>query len=122
MLRSFDLEYFGSFQHILDTLQEPFIRTRQRCLYFGTPAGTDLRNHSYTFFDSFGYLRDVLTRLPTIADAQLPELLPDGWIAGHPHHRLEHREREANQARTRRKNRRARRRELARAKSKSKPK
>lgn len=72
--------------------------------------------------DPLAYLRDVLTRLPGINNDQLAELLPDRWIAKHPDHRLEHREREANRAETRRRDRRARRRQLARIQSKAKPK
>ena len=34
--------------------------------------------------DSFLYLRDVFTRLPSLPSSQLEELLPDGWLAAHP--------------------------------------
>ncbi len=34
--------------------------------------------------DPFGYLQDVLRRLPSLPTAQLGELLPDAWFASHP--------------------------------------
>lgn len=34
--------------------------------------------------DPFRYLVDVLCRLPTTSDDQLPELLPDTWIRANP--------------------------------------
>ncbi len=72
--------------------------------------------------DPYAYLRDVLTRMPTISVDQLPDLLPDHWIEKNPAHRLQHREREALQAESRRRQRRSRRRQLAHVKSKSKGK
>jgi len=34
--------------------------------------------------DSFLYLRDVFTRLPSLPPSRLEELLPDRWLAAHP--------------------------------------
>ncbi len=71
--------------------------------------------------DPYAYLCDVLTDLPTTTGHDhLAELSPDRFTASHPKHRLEHREREASQAKARRKDRRARRRQLARVQSNSK--
>lgn len=104
---------------------------RNNWLFLGSEKGGHTAAVLYTLvvsckrlrIDPYAYLRDVLTRLPTITGNDLlAELLPDHWIARHPEHRLEHREREACQAKARRKDRRARRKQLARARSKTKPK
>lgn len=104
---------------------------RNNWLFVGSEKGGRTAAVLYTLvvsckrlrIDPYAYLRDVLTYLPTITgNDPLAELLPDRWIAKHPEHRLEHREREASQAKARRKDRRARRRQLHRIRPKSKPK
>jgi transposase len=70
--------------------------------------------------DPLAYVRDVLERLPMIADddhERLDALLPDRWIQENSEHRLQHRERESRQAAERRRDRRARRRRLAAARA-----
>jgi transposase len=37
--------------------------------------------------EPWAYLRDLFTRLPSLPDDQLDELLPDRWLATHPQHR-----------------------------------
>ena len=37
--------------------------------------------------DPFGYLKDILERLPTHPGDGLEELLPDAWFAAHPNTR-----------------------------------
>jgi hypothetical protein len=92
---------------------------RTNWLFVGSDQGGETAAVLYTLvasckrlrIDPFAYLRDVLSRLPTIStDEELHELLPDRWVNKHPEHRLAHREREAHQAEQRRRNRRARRR------------
>lgn len=63
--------------------------------------------------DPFAYLRDVFTRLPSIASQEIAELLPDCWIKQHPSARLAHRVEEATRAAGRRRARRAARRRAA---------
>jgi transposase len=63
--------------------------------------------------DPFAYLRDVFTRMPSIAPDQVEELLPDHWIQKHLESRLAHREKETTTADARRRARRAHRRQLA---------
>lgn len=89
-------------------------------LFFGSPAG----GHSAAVFygltatcrrlriDPYAYLKDVFMRLPTcdVEDKEsLAPLLPDRWLAEHPHHQLQNRVNEANNKATQKRNRRAQR-------------
>jgi transposase len=40
-----------------------------------------------TAVEPWAYLRDLFTRLPSLPDDQLDELLPDRWLTIHPQHR-----------------------------------
>jgi hypothetical protein len=44
---------------------------------FGVVSSCQRHGH-----DPFGYLRDVLERLPTLPKERVAELLPDRWTAG----------------------------------------
>jgi transposase len=62
---------------------------RKNWLFFGSPQGGKTAAVLYTFtstcrrlgVEPWAYLKDVLTRLPTTPQEQLPELLPDRWQA-----------------------------------------
>jgi transposase len=62
---------------------------RKNWLFFGSPQGGKTAAILYTFtstcrrlgVEPWAYLQDVLTRLPTTAPEQLPDLLPDRWRA-----------------------------------------
>ena len=83
-------------------------------MIFYTLTSTCRRLH----VDPSAYLRDVFTRLPQMSTGQFVDLLPDRWLAMHPQHRLEIREREADdRARRKRESRARRRRRFARASS-----
>ena len=34
--------------------------------------------------DPYGYLRDVLSRLPSMTNRQIPEVTPEAWCRAHP--------------------------------------
>jgi transposase len=101
-------------------LKNPVIG-RKNWLFFGNPQGgrtaailltltMSCKRHN---IDPFAYLRDVYTRLPTMADSELESLLPDRWIQEHPEHRIQERVGEAqHRARRKRSKRAARRRKL----------
>jgi transposase len=62
---------------------------RKNWLFFGSPQGGKTAAVLYTFtstcrrlgVEPWAYLKDVLTRLPTTPQEQLPDLLPDRWQA-----------------------------------------
>jgi len=60
--------------------------------------------------DPYAYLRDVITRMPSMAASELGTLLPDRWIEDHPEHRIQERVDEAVQRAERKRRRRAERR------------
>jgi transposase len=65
---------------------------RKNWLFFGSPRGGKTAAILYTFtstcrrlgVEPWAYLKDVLTRLPTTPQEQLPELLADRWQAAQP--------------------------------------
>jgi len=56
-------------------------------MFFGAADAGDRSAILYTIveccrrrgLDPFAYLRDVLTRLPTMTTDQIPEVTPEGW-------------------------------------------
>ena len=62
---------------------------RKNWLFFGSPKGGKTAAVLYSFtstcrrlgVEPWAYLKDVLTRLPTTSQEQLPNLLPDRWQA-----------------------------------------
>lgn len=91
-------------------------------LFFASTAGGEAAMIFYTLtstcrrlhVDPSAYLRDVFTRLPQMSGDALAEFLPDRWLAAHPQHRLEIREREAHDRARRKRESRARRRRALR--------
>lgn len=91
-------------------------------LFFASTAGGEAAMIFYTLtstcrrlhVDPSAYLRDVFTRLPQMSRDALAELLPDRWLAAHPQHRLELREREADGRAQRKRESRAKRRRALR--------
>ncbi len=73
-------------------------------LFFASTAGGEAAMIYYTLtstcrrlhVDPSAYLRDVFTWLPQTSEDLLADLLPDRWLSAHPQHRLELREREAD--------------------------
>lgn len=92
-------------------------------LFFASTAGGEAAMIYYTLtstcrrlhVDPSAYLRDVFTRLPQVPRDKLVDLLPDRWLATHPQHRLEIREREADDRARRKRESRARRRRALRS-------
>lgn len=78
---------------------------RKAWLFFGNPQGGHTAATLFTLtkscnrhrIDPFAYLRDVYTRLPTMAESELDGLLPDRWLQKHPEHLIEPRVHEAQQ-------------------------
>lgn len=76
---------------------------RKNHLFFASPGGGEAAMVFYTLtstcrrlhIDPSAYLRDVFERLPRMSGDQVECLLPDHWLAEHPQHRLEVREKEA---------------------------
>ena len=108
-------------------LKNPVIG-KKNWLFFGNPHGgrtaailltltMSCKRHN---IDPFAYLRDVYTRLPTMADWELESLLPDRWIQEHPEHRIQERVGEAQQRAGRKRAKRAARRRNLQASSQSK--
>jgi hypothetical protein len=91
-------------------------------LFFASYAGGKAATVFYTLtstcrrlhVDPSAYMRDLFTRWPQVGTNSLEEFLPDRWLAAHPQHRLEIREREANDRSRRKRDSRARRRRAAR--------
>jgi hypothetical protein len=62
---------------------------RKNWLFFGSAQGGKTAAVLFTFtstcqrlaINTWAYLKDVLTRLPTTAQEQLADLLPDRWLA-----------------------------------------
>lgn len=87
-------------------------------LFFASPAGGEAAMVFYTLtsscrrlhVDPSAYLRDLFLHWPELSPDRLAEFLPDRWLAKHPQHRLEIREREANDRARRKRNERAQRR------------
>ena len=81
--------------HIDNNLSERTLKLvgigRNNWLFVGSDAGGQTAAVLFSFtatckqlgLDTFAYLRDVLTRLPTVAAEQLDELLPHRWQAAH---------------------------------------
>ncbi len=96
---------------------------RKAWLFFGNPQGGKTAATLFTLtkscnrhrVDPFAYLRDVYTRLPSLAECELESLLPDRWIAEHPEHLVKERVHEAQQRAQRTRARRAQRRRLTHA-------
>jgi transposase-like protein len=73
-------------------------------LFFASTAGGEAAMIYYTLtstcrrlhVDPSAYLRDLFTRLPQTSGESLVEFLPDRWLNAHPQHRLELRQREAD--------------------------
>lgn len=92
-------------------------------LFFASTAGGEAAMVFYTLtsscrrlhVDPSAYLRDVFTRLPQVSADKLVDFLPDRWLAAHPQHRLEIREREADDRSRRKRESRARRRRALRS-------
>ena len=121
----------------------PSVIGRKNYLFFGSDDGgraactwyTLVQSARYNHVHVLPYLNDVLVRLPAIVpeylrvgDAPTPfdalsteqrealaELLPDRWLAKHPEHRAEDRQRELEEANQRRRQRRAQRRRAVKA-------
>lgn len=95
---------------------------RKNHLFFASTAGGEAAMIFYTLtsscrrlhVDPSAYLRDVFTRLPLVSEGALVDFLPDRWLAEHPQHRLEIRERQADQRAQRKRQSRARRRKALR--------
>jgi transposase len=106
---------------VIEQLLRPVAIGRKNHLHFGSDEGGKTAATLYTLVQSarrncvdvWPYLTDVLRRLPAIAPtdtAALESLLPDCWVAAHPEHRLDQREKESREAQARRRRRRAARR------------
>jgi hypothetical protein len=88
-------------------------------LFFASTAGGEAAMIYYTLtstcrrlhVDPSAYLRYVFTRLPQTSGGSLADLLPDRWLSAHPQHRLELREREADDRSKRKRASRAKRRQ-----------
>jgi len=91
-------------------------------LFFASAGGGEAAMVFYTLtstcrrlhVDPHAYLRDVFARLPSLPSEAIAELLPDCWLAEHPQHRLELRERQADGRARRKLQSRARRRKALR--------
>jgi transposase len=87
-------------------------------LFFASTAGGEAAMIYYTLtstcrrlhVDPSAYLRDLFTQLPQTPGEALADLLPDRWLSAHPQHRLELREREADDRAQRKRDSRAKRR------------
>jgi transposase len=92
---------------------------RKAWLFFGNEDGGQAAATLFTLtkscnrhrIDPYAYLRDVFTRLPTLTESRLEELLPDHWILEHPEHLIQERVEEALDRARRTRARRASRRE-----------
>jgi len=99
------------------TLKDPIIG-RRNWLFFQTERGGHTAATIYTLtltckrlcIDVHAYLHDVFQRLPSATPEELPQLLPDKWLAAHPQHRVSQRVAESMQAADRKRRRRAERR------------
>jgi transposase len=95
---------------------------RKNHLFFASTAGGQAAMIFYTLtsscrrlhVDPSAYLRDVFTRLPQLSEGALADLLPDRWLAEHPQHRLEIRQRQADRRAQRKRQSRAQRRKALR--------
>jgi hypothetical protein len=94
------------------------VMAKKSHLFFASVAGGEAAMVFYTLtsscrrlqVDPSAYLRDLFTRWPQLAPDALEDFLPDRWLARHPQHRLEIREREADDRAQRKRDARARRR------------
>jgi hypothetical protein len=95
---------------------------RKAWLFFGNERGGETAATLFTLtkscnrhrIDPYAYLRDVITRMPSMSASELVALLPDRWIEDHPEHRIQERVNEAVQRAERTRRRRAARRQASR--------
>jgi transposase len=88
---------------------------RKAWLFFGNERGGETAATLFTLtkscnrhrIDPYAYLRDVITRMPSMSASELVALLPDRWIEDHPEHRIQERVNEAVQRAERTRRRRA---------------
>lgn len=96
---------------------------RKAWLFFGNQTAGETAAKLFTLtktcnrhrIDTYAYLQDIYTRLPTTSPDELPQLLPDRWIEEHPQHRIQQRVAEALDRAQRVRERRAERRRAAAA-------